>query len=139
MRGRRRSAGTSAIYRAWSWERYSNRKRTDSFQTNVYRVTMKNIFNNSITRLVRDETNDRKKPKESKSDAPPSTVPSATLGYYPSPSAAVGDSYSHTANSTAGYSQTNTYPTLTNYSQQSERPVCSSREQFPSNEHSSLF
>jgi len=86
---------------------------------------MKNIFNNQIVRMVRDEVNDlRKKDKDTKPNQETSSIPSAPPTYYhhPSSTSSTTDSYSHTANSTAGYSQRNAYPTLIN-SQEREKQV----------------
>lgn len=73
-----------------------------------------------MVQKVRDEVNDlRKKPRGS------STVPqAASQPYYQhySPSnSSEPYSYSHTATSTAGYSQTNTYPRLTEYREERVR------------------
>ncbi|CAF0984397.1 unnamed protein product [Adineta steineri] len=82
---------------------------------------MKNIFNNPVVRMVRDEVNDlRKKNKDTKTDQ---EIPSGPPAYYHHPpstssSTTTTDSYSHTASSTAGYSQTNAYPTLTTHNNQ---------------------
>lgn len=88
---------------------------------------MKNIFNNQVVKMVRDEVNDlRKKNKDPKSDQETSPNVSATPTYYhhPSSTSTTTDSYSHTANSTAGYSQTNAYPTLlTNNHREHEKQV----------------
>jgi hypothetical protein len=88
---------------------------------------MKNIFNNQVVRMVRDEVNDlRKKNNETNPHQERSSNPSGPPTYYyhpPSSSSSTTDSYSHTANSTAGYSQTNAYPTLTNYNQERGRQV----------------
>jgi hypothetical protein len=85
---------------------------------------MKNIFNNQVVRMVRDEVNDlRSKNKDTKPNQETSTIPSTSPPYYyHSPmTSSTPDSYSHTANSTAGYSQKNAYPTLTAYNQEREK------------------
>jgi hypothetical protein len=82
---------------------------------------MKNIFNNQIVRMVRDEVNDlRKKDKDTRPNEERSSIP--TYYHHPSSTSSTTDSYSHTANSTAGYSQRNAYPTLIN-SQEREKQV----------------
>jgi hypothetical protein len=88
---------------------------------------MKNIFNNQVVRMVRDEVNElRKKNKDGTSNQETSSsIPSAppSYCYHPPSSSSTTDSYSHTANSTAGYSQRNTYPTLAAYNQEREKQV----------------
>ena len=81
---------------------------------------MKNIFYNQVARMVRDEVNDLR----NKSKNTPSMSSTSPMYYDHSPlnSSRVG-SYSHTANSTAGYSQTNTYPILTEYDQERDTSV----------------
>jgi hypothetical protein len=84
---------------------------------------MKNIFNNQVVRMVRDEVNDlRKKTKDTKTDQDMSSAP-PTYYHHPPSTSSTTDSYSHTANSTAGYSQKSTYPTLTTYNQEREKQV----------------
>ncbi|CAF1400811.1 unnamed protein product [Adineta steineri] len=86
---------------------------------------MKNIFNNPVVRMVRDEVNDlRKKNKDTKTDQEIPAGPPAYCHHPPSTSSSTTtttDSYSHTASSTAGYSQTNAYPTLTTHNQERDR------------------
>ena len=84
---------------------------------------MKSIFNNQIVRTVRDEVNDlRKKNKDTK---PNQEMPPTSPAYYhhPPSTPSTTDSYSHTANSTAGYAQTNAYPTLTPYNHERDKQV----------------
>ncbi|CAF3356248.1 unnamed protein product [Rotaria sp. Silwood1] len=84
---------------------------------------MKNIFSNQ-TRIVRDDVNDfSKKNTETKTGQVISSETSSSPAYYyhPPSSSSTTDSYSHTANSTAGYSQRNAYPTLTEYNQEHEK------------------
>ena len=80
---------------------------------------MKNIFNNQVVRRVRDEVNDL---RNTSRNTP--SMSSTSTYYHHSPSnSSKADSYSHSANSTAGYSQTNTYPVLTEYYQERDTPV----------------
>ncbi|CAF2312502.1 unnamed protein product [Rotaria sp. Silwood2] len=62
--------------------------------------------------------------KETKTGQVTSSESSSSPAYYHHPSSSSSsttDSYSHTANSTAGYSQRNAYPTLTQYNQEHEK------------------
>jgi hypothetical protein len=82
---------------------------------------MRSIFNNSVTRIVRDEVNDiRRKNREMGGNL---SSTSGTYNQYPPSTSSTADSYSHTANSTAGYSQSRAYPTLTNFNQDRDRSV----------------
>jgi hypothetical protein len=84
---------------------------------------MKNIFNNSVVRLVRDDL--LKKNKDPSTNNQTSSVPSAHPTYYhhPPSNSSTTDSYSHTASSTAGYSQTNTYPSLAAHNHERDKQV----------------
>lgn len=91
---------------------------------------MKSIFNNQVVRMVRDEVNDlRKKPKDSQThqESSSSSNLSTTPTYYHHPpsnsTTTTTDSYSHTAGSTAGYSQASTYPKLTTHNPEPEKQV----------------
>ncbi len=68
--------------------------------------------------MVRDEHRKKNEQTSSTPSAPP------TYYHHPSSNSSTTDSYSHTANSTAGYSQTNAYPTLTStYHQERDKQV----------------
>ncbi|CAF0922763.1 unnamed protein product [Rotaria sordida] len=89
---------------------------------------MKNIFSNQAIRMVRDEINDlSKKNKGTKTEQVTSSGLASSPAYYHHPpsssssSSSTTNPYSHTANSTAGYSQRNAYPTLTEYNQEHEK------------------
>ena len=86
---------------------------------------MKNIFNNPVVRMVRDEVSGdaRKKNKETKPNEVTSSGPPTYYYHPPSSSLTETDSYSHTANSTAGYSQTSAYPTLVSNNRDPGRQV----------------
>jgi hypothetical protein len=83
---------------------------------------MKSVFNNQVQK-VRDGVNDLLHTNREPQHYPQtSTIPSGAPTYYhlssnPSPV----DPYSHTAHSTAGFSQTGTYPTLASYNQPADR------------------
>ncbi|CAF0856884.1 unnamed protein product [Adineta ricciae] len=70
---------------------------------------MKSIFNNQIVRMVRDEVSDLRKKN---TDTKPNQETQPTFYHCPASATSTTDSYSHTASSTAGYSQTGTYPSL---------------------------
>ena len=82
---------------------------------------MRNTFNNQVQK-VRDGVNDL---FQNNRNPHASNVPSgAPPTFYHLPSnASPADPYSHTANSTAGYSQANAYPSLVAYNQPPERQV----------------
>ncbi len=90
----------------------------------INKKTMKSVFNNQVQK-VRDGVNDLLHTNREPQHYPQtSTIPSGAPTYYhlssnPSPV----DPYSHTAHSTAGFSQTGTYPTLTTYNQPADRQV----------------
>jgi hypothetical protein len=85
---------------------------------------MKGIFSNKGVRTERDEANDLRKKNKETIDAQQSPSIAPPTYYYHAPSASTTtDSYSHTANSTAGYSQTSAYPRLTTNNQQHEQQV----------------
>lgn len=72
------------------------------------------MFNNSVGRFVRDEINEIRGKHSDHSSRP---------AFYHQPPAAPPpvDPYSHTASSTAGFSQNPTYPKLTNHDEQNQR------------------
>lgn len=87
---------------------------------------MKNIFNSKSNRTGDNKTNDSsKKNQDQNSEQVTSSIPStqAAFYYHPPSEPTTTDSYSHTANSTAGYSQRSAYPSLTNYVQDREKRV----------------
>ena len=86
---------------------------------------MKSIFNNSVVRMVRDELHGdaRKKNNETRPNEVTSSGPPIYYHHPPSSSSTATDSYSHTASSTAGYSQTSAYPTLVSNNRDQERQV----------------
>lgn len=83
---------------------------------------MKSIFNNQIVRMVRDEVSDLRKKN---TNAKPDQAAQPTFYHCPTSGTSTTDSYSHTASSTAGYSQTGTYPSLPTEHQHRERQVWS--------------
>ncbi len=82
---------------------------------------MRSAFNNQVQK-VRDGVNDL---LQQNRDPQTSTIPSGTPPtFYHLPSnASPADSYSHTADSTAGFSQARAYPSLVTYNQPVERQV----------------
>jgi len=72
------------------------------------------MFNNSVGRFVRDEINELRGKHSDQSSRP---------AFYHQPPVAppAPDSYSHTASSTAGFSQNPTYPKLTNNDERNQR------------------
>jgi hypothetical protein len=94
--------------------------------------TMKSTFNNQVQK-VRDGVNDlfqqnRGPQPNSQASANPSGPP--TYYYHlPSTSSPI-DPYSHTANSTAGFSQTGAYPTLATQNPQQNKQVLGEKKYF---------
>ncbi|CAF4290780.1 unnamed protein product, partial [Rotaria magnacalcarata] len=74
--------------------------------------TMKNSLYNQAVQKVRDEVSVLVKGKtDPRSQQVPSAAAAAPAYYHQPPSnSSTASSYSHTANSTAGYSQRNAYP-----------------------------
>ncbi len=86
---------------------------------------MRSAFNNQVQK-VRDGVNDLLQQNRDPQHNPQiSTIPSGTPPtFYHLPSnASPADSYSHTADSTAGFSQARAYPSLVTYNQPVERQV----------------
>ena len=86
---------------------------------------MKSTFNDQVQKM-RDGVNDlRNKNKEPQPNPQVSSVSSKSPVYYyhPPPTSSPIDPYSHTANSTAGFAQTNAYPTLATSKPQAEKQV----------------
>ena len=73
--------------------------------------------------MVRDEVSDLRKKN---TDTKPNQDIQPTFYHCPASATSTTDSYSHTASSTAGYSQTGTYPSLPteHQHQRRERQVC---------------
>jgi hypothetical protein len=94
--------------------------------------TMKSTFNNQVQK-VRDGVNDLfQQNRGPQSNSQASANPSGPPTYYyhlPSTSSPI-DPYSHTANSTAGFSQTGAYPTLATQNPQQNKQVLGEKNYF---------
>ncbi|CAF1033801.1 unnamed protein product [Rotaria magnacalcarata] len=98
---------------------------------------MKNSLYNQAVQKVRDEVSVLVKGKtDPRSQQVPSAAAAAAPAYYHQPpsNSSTASSYSHTANSTAGYSQRNAYPILLENNHGSERmSIIEKTESFATN------